>query len=102
VTARSGGERSRPDDTSDVEGAPSGAPSLPSTGSGPPQLASQASPLTSLDDLPGHPEQSVPERRWFTRRREQTPVANDNRTAARRPEDTAAAARAIASESPDP
>ncbi len=102
MTARSGGERSRPDDTSDVEGASSGAPSLPSTGSGPPPLASQASPLTSLDDLPGHPEQSVPERRWFTRRREQTPVANDNRTAARRPEDTAAAARATASESPDP
>lgn len=102
MTARSGGERSRPDRTSDVERASSGAPSVPSTGSGPAPLASLASPLTSLDDLPGHPEQTVPERRWFTRRREQTPVANDNRTAARRPEDTAAAARAAAAEAPDP
>ncbi|MCX6521991.1 MAG: type II secretion system F family protein [Actinobacteria bacterium] len=106
MAARSGGERRRPDDTSDVERASSGAPSLPSTGSspdsGPAPLASLASPLTSLDDLPGHPEQTVPERRWFTRRREQAPVAKDNRTASRRREDTAAAARAAAADAPDP
>ncbi len=73
----------------------------PSAATSPAPLTSLTS-VTTLDDMPGHPDQAAPDRRWFTRRREQSPVSTEHRTTTRRTGESAQQARSSASDPQNP